>query len=174
MSDASDMGEKPNSISFVPITAEQTWPLRGKVLRPHHPLLDSHFPNDLVPLAGHFGAIESGTEKIVGVATIYPERLPHLPQAKLYVQSLRADLSGESAVWRLRGMATEADLRSQGFGGGLLQACIAHVRKNGGKIIWANARTPALRFYERYGFKSLGEEYDMPGIGPHYLICLIL
>ena len=31
----------------------------------------------------------------------------------------------------------------------------------------SNARTPAVRFYERHGFAVVSEEWDEPDIGPH-------
>jgi len=159
------------SISVVAISAEQTIPLRGKVLRPHHQSMeDCQFPGDHLPLAGHFGA-KSADGEIVGIATIHPEALPDHPG----IQTLEKKLDHvEGAVWRLRGMATDDRCRGQGCGGEVLQACITHARKHGAKIIWAHARTPALRFYQRHGFQALGDEYTMPGVGPHYLICLIL
>ena len=36
-----------------------------------------------------------------------------------------------------------------------------------GTGIWCNARTTAVRFYARSGFRRTGEEFDMPAIGPH-------
>jgi L-Ala-D/L-Glu epimerase len=161
------------SISIVAISAEQTLPLRAKVLRPNHPLMDCQFAGDHLPLAGHFGA-KVGDGEIVGIATIHPEALPEHPGVKELKNKFSEVAIKEFAVWRLRGMATDDRLRGQGCGGEVLQACVAHARKNGAKIIWAHARTPALKFYQRHGFETLGDEYDLPGVGPHYLICLIL
>jgi hypothetical protein len=36
--------------------------------------------------------------------------------------------------------------------------------------VWCNARTPAVGFYEKLGFSTIGEEFELPPIGPHYLM----
>ena len=33
----------------------------------------------------------------------------------------------------------------------------------GGELIWCNARVSALAFYERAGFRTWGEEWEIPG-----------
>jgi predicted GNAT family N-acyltransferase len=145
------------------LAPEQVLPLRAKVLRPHHPLMDCVFDSDHVALAGHFGAGAPDGE-ILSVGTIYPEAFPG-----------RSDEGTE--FWRLRGMATDDNARGQGLGARILHSCTEHVRKHRSHpktVIWAHARTGALKFYRRHGFQTVGEEYNMPGIGPHYLIVLDL
>jgi ribosomal protein S18 acetylase RimI-like enzyme len=90
---------------------------------------------------------------MVGIASIYLES-----------QSGQTD----PQAWRLRGMATLPESRRQGIGGMLVSACIEHVENSGGSSIWCNARTPAVKFYERHGFRCFGSEFELPGIGPHY------
>ena len=70
--------------------------------------------------------------------------------------------------WRLRGMATEPDLRGRGYGAVALQAALDHAREHGATRVWCNARTPAMGFYLRHGFTVVGEEFDLPEGGPHY------
>jgi predicted GNAT family N-acyltransferase len=36
--------------------------------------------------------------------------------------------------------------------------------------VWCNARTPALRLYERAGFERESGEFEIPGIGPHFVM----
>jgi hypothetical protein len=36
--------------------------------------------------------------------------------------------------------------------------------------VWCNARTPAAGFYGRAGFATEGEEFELPSIGPHFLM----
>ncbi len=72
--------------------------------------------------------------------------------------------------WRLRGMASHPDVRGQGYGALALTVTMDHARERGGRRMWANARTGALGFYLRHGFVTRGEEFDVPRIGPHYLI----
>jgi GNAT superfamily N-acetyltransferase len=149
------------------ITAEQVLPLRAQVLRPHHPLIDCVFESDHVALAGHFGAGYQVGE-ILSVGTIYPEAFPTAPEM-------------DTEFWRLRGMATEETARGEGLGAKILHSCIKHVRANHRNdrtrpktVIWAHARTGALKFYRRHGFRTVGSEYDLAEIGPHYLIVLDL
>ena len=67
-------------------------------------------------------------------------------------------------------MATAPEHRGTGVGGQLLRACIAHAESDGGLLMWCNARTPAVKFYERFGFLCSGDEFDIPGIGPHFVM----
>lgn len=92
---------------------------------------------------------------MVSIASIYHEPPPN---------SERTD------SWRLRGMATLPDYRGSGYGAACLRACIDHVQTKGGQHIWCNARTPAVPFYERYGFRRIGKEFEIPKIGPHYVM----
>ncbi len=68
-------------------------------------------------------------------------------------------------------MATTAAVRGSGAGRRLLQACFQHVRAGGGGLLWCNARLVALGFYERMGLEREGELFELPGIGPHYVMC---
>jgi ribosomal protein S18 acetylase RimI-like enzyme len=145
------------------ITVEQTMPLRQSVLRPGLPLIEVKFPGDGSAMAMHYGVFYEN--RLIAVGTIHREPCT----------SLDADvpMKGEKA-WRLRGMATDPEFRSQGSGGMVLGACMEHARKNNGEVVWCNARTGALDFYLRHGFKKMGQEYDMPGIGPHFLMKAML
>jgi GNAT superfamily N-acetyltransferase len=165
--------EGMKEIFVAKITASEVLPTRAKVLRPHHPLMDAVFDGDQGILAAHFGA---GTEarEILSVGSIYPEAFPEASLALL------ASPSGtESGVefWRLRGMATDETARGKGLGTKILQSCIEYVRaKRAGPntVIWAHARIGALKFYQQNGFRTVGPEYDILGIGPHYLIVMKL
>ena len=73
-------------------------------------------------------------------------------------------------AWRLRGMATEPELRSTGVGSAVLAAGLDAVRAAGGAIVWCNARTQAMAFYRRHGFSTIGSEFSSGGTVkvPHY------
>ncbi len=77
---------------------------------------------------------------------------------------------GPSPGWRLRGMATDADVRGAGFGADLLGAGVAHVATTGGRELWCNARVAAVGFYRRAGFEVVSEEFEVPGIGLHVVM----
>ncbi len=135
------------------ISAAETRPLRQAILRPHQPVEQLVYPGDDSPDAAHFGAVLDGD--LVGIGSIYREP-PH----------------GETndGAWRLRGMAVAPQLHRKGIGSLLLHACVDHARQHGGTMIWFNARTPAIPFYQAHGFQVRGEEFVLPGIGPHYFM----
>jgi predicted GNAT family N-acyltransferase len=66
-------------------------------------------------------------------------------------------------------MAVEPARQGEGLGGLLLVAAIERLRHDGVRTLWANARLPALPFYERHGFTAVGEPFDEIGI-PHVLV----
>ena len=90
----------------------------------------------------------------MGIASLYRESRP----------------GGPPGGWRLRGMATDADVRGAGFGAALVAACIEHVAAAAGAELWCNARMAAVGFYERAGFRVVSDEFQVPGIGPHVVM----
>jgi predicted GNAT family N-acyltransferase len=139
------------------IKAGETWALRQEVLRPQQPLSDMQFAGDEAPDTRHFGAWEEN--ELVGIASFYREPLPERPGA---------------TAWRLRGMAVSPKKRRSGIGARLLEKGISHCRSHGGKVLWCNARDGALAFYSSFGFKSIKGPFELPGIGPHFLLALDL
>ena len=139
------------------ITAEQARPIRQSIWRAHQEPEACVYEGDESEGSAHFGAVRSG--HLVGVASIY-----------------RQNLRGEEDPfsWRLRGMATLENVRGHGYGLALLEACIHHARRQGGMRLWCNARTSVSEFYGKGGFKVRGEEFDLPGLGPHFVMELEL
>src|SRR5205823_13425096 len=76
--------------------------------------------------------------------------------------------------WRGRGMATKAPARARGAGAAVLAALLDHARAEGARSVWCNVRTPARSLYERAGFRAVSEEFELPGIGPHFRMELTL
>lgn len=64
-------------------------------------------------------------------------------------------------VWRIRGMATLKEHRSQGHGGHILRFLIEHVAEAGGGLLWGNLRLAAVPFYERNGFLVHEDVFEM-------------
>ena len=56
----------------------------------------------------------------------------------------------------------------------LLEYAEKKVIQSEANYIWANARTSAWGFYEKLGYKILGEQFEIKGIGPHYLIYKVI
>jgi len=131
------------------LAAEATRPMRHAILRPHQALeeLASQEP----PGAFAVGAFEDG--ELVAVGLVGPD--------------------GEPGDWRIRGMATIPQARGRGAGSAVLAALIEHAAAGGARRVWCNARTPARSLYERAGLRVVSEEFELPMIGPHYLMELV-
>ncbi len=141
-------------------------PLRWAVLRPGLPVEAAHFPEDDGP-AVHLAAEsrrdpgEPDREQggvIVAIGSIYPEPSP---------------VEAVEPAWRLRGMATDPGARGRGFGTAVLRRAIEIVSDRGARLLWCNARTPAVGFYEHHGLAVHGDEFDTE-VGPHFYMSLAL
>lgn len=133
------------------VSAEDVRPLRRRVLRAGLPKQNVEFAGDDAADTFHAGAFVGG--RLVAVATV-----------------LRRPPPGDPAVttaWQVRGMATEPAARGRGLGGELLERCLEHVARSGGELVWCNARIRAVSFYERHGFVSEGDVFDIVDLGPH-------
>ena len=136
-----------------PITPQLVRQLRHAVLRPFEPPEKIVYHGDDDPDTLHAGAFDG--ERLVGIASVCREAMPD---------------GREPAAWRLRGMATLPEVRGGGWGRLLLEACFAHIRAHDGRLLWCNARVNALGFYVHLGFYAEGEEFEIPPIGPHYVM----
>lgn len=142
------------------ITAEEALAVRHPVLRPGQPVADAIFGCDAEAATRHFGAFDEGGE-LVGVVTIHPAVFE-------WAAGRRAGVAEEGA-WQLRGMATLPGVRGAGYGVALVRHVHAVVRREAGAgLIWCNARVKAVSFYEKLGWEVVGEEFDIPTVGPHF------
>lgn len=51
----------------------------------------------------------------------------------------------------------------------VLDACFEHSHNHDANLLWRNARIVALDFYKRLGLQTIGPEFDIKGIGPHFV-----
>ncbi len=137
-----------------PVSTEETYPLRLKILRPGRPLNTAQFAED--ERATHFGCFVS--ENLIGVAT-------------LFEQPLKDD---SRLAFQLRGMAIDDDYQGRGYGEQLVRACCDFAREHAANLIWCNARIEASRFYLKQGFAIHGEPFLIPDVGPHYVMWRVL
>ena len=125
------------------VDADRTRELRRLVLRPSWPV-GSPLGGDGEPGAVHLAALDPAGA-VVGACVLYPRTYPRRPEA--------AD------AWQLRGMATAAGARSQGVGARVIGEAVTEVYSRGGRLLWCEAREPAIAFYARNGFHGDGETY---------------
>ena len=135
------------------ITTAQARTVRHPVLRPGLPPESASLERDDDAGTLHFGAFEGA--RLVGVATFFEDPCPLEPQAQ---------------AWRLRGMATLADMRGQGAGRALIAEGVRVALAAGASVLWCNARVSAQGFYEKTGFVAAGDLFHLPVGGPHYVM----
>jgi len=127
--------------------------IRHQLLRPHQQPWEIVFDGDDEADTLHIGAFRD--EVLVGVVSAMREPPPG---------------DQDPHAWRLRGMATVPEVRGQGYGGALLGRCLRHAVDRGGDLAWCTARVPAVGFYRRYGFESVGDVFEIPAIGTHVVM----
>ena len=141
-------------------TVDEILPLRHAVLRPGRPVSASNYPED--GEAVHVGAWDD--ELLVGCATVFSD-----PWAG------SAGWPAADDAWRLRGMAVDPSRHRTGVGRQVLAAVVDAARSGGASLVWANARTTALPFYEADGWVVAGVEFLTKDTGlPHKPIVLPL
>ena len=129
-------------------TAEEIIDLRHRMLRQGLPIDEARFEIDRNPQTVHAAAWAGNA--IVGCATFTP-----------------GPLDGQPA-WQLRGMAVDDAWQGTGVGRAVLAFLEAQMRERGVTLLWCNARTPAVPFYERQGWRVISSEFHIPTAGPHF------
>jgi len=136
-----------------PITVEQARAVRHPILRAGLPPHSAMFPEDDNPRTIHLGAFDG--ERLIAVATFFPETCKTHPGVLAY---------------RLRGMATLRPWQGRGGGRALVLAGQRLVEENGAQVLWCNARSTARGFYEKLGFETEGDEFELPDSGRHFVM----
>lgn len=134
--------------------AATTQALRRRVLRAGQPEGDGPAPGD-APDAIHVAAFDGA--EVIGAAALLPRPFPPRP--------------GLANVLQLRGMAVLPERRRRGVGALILAGVLGIARSRGDDLLWCNARSSALDFYEQLGLIVEGEEFTSPETGlPHRLM----
>lgn len=136
------------------IDYRDTYPIRHQMLRPGRPIETCHFEGDDNDLTFHLGAYVD--EKLASVASFYFKSHP--------------EIKDQEYQYQLRGMATLPEYQNQGLSRALLKTAFPIIQNNHVKLLWCNARVGAAGFYENCGFIRVGEEFEIPDVGPHYLM----
>lgn len=135
-------------------TLARILPLRHRVLREGLPLESASFEGDVEHTTWHLEISGWG---------------PHDSRTEPFCcASLMLSVWDGEGAWRLRGMATDPDLTGNGLGRLLLsfaELSIGHYSPS--RLFWCDAREPAIPFYEKLGWQTHGELFDIPTAGPH-------
>ena len=132
------------------VALEEIVDLRHVMLRQGLPREAAIFPGDEVPTNYHIGAFVDGA-KNVGCATFHFSEWQSEP------------------AWRLRGMATLSGFQKYGVGRSMLEFAEEMIgAESPVRLLWCDARTPAVPFYERQGWRVVSEEFFIPTAGPHF------
>lgn len=120
-------------IEIKKVSVEDILPIRHKVLWPDKPL-------EFVKVEGddegiHFGLYDNS--RLVTIISLFAE--------------------GKSM--RFRKFATLPEYQNRGFGKMMILKVIGYAKENGFERLWCDARTDALNFYERVGFKKFSEPF---------------
>ncbi|MBS1519702.1 MAG: GNAT family N-acetyltransferase [Bacteroidetes bacterium] len=137
------------------IQADDVLDIRNEVLRGGRLTLDQcRFPNDDADGTFHLGYYDNG--QLVCIASFHPQNYKDFP----------------GKAYQLRGMATLESHRGKGFGNLLMNFAITYMRGQKVNYVWCNARKKAVPFYRNLGFETISDEFEVPVIGPHYVLYL--
>jgi predicted N-acetyltransferase YhbS len=133
----------PSEVKIRPAPAEELIDLRWKLLRAGLARETAKFEGDDEAESRHIAAEYQGI--IVGCATF-----------------MRRPLEGKPA-WQLRGMAVQADLQKSGIGRAMLAFAEDMLRSEKySDLLWCHGRIGAKAFYERLGWKTISDVYQVP------------
>ena len=143
--------QKSSMIRIEPIEVEKTYPLRKEILRKGMTL--SHkMPGDEDKESLHLGLFSD--KDLVCVCS--------------FMKNNNKDFSGFQ--YQLRGMATSEKVQGKGLGKIIMNEAERILEKKGVNIIWCNARARATGFYAKLGYRKIGNKFDVPQVGPHYVM----
>lgn len=135
------------------ITAASTFEVRHPVLRKGKPIESCDFEGDDLASTQHFGLFENN--HLVGVISVFEKDnvlFPNENQAQI------------------RGMAILENHQKKGFGQLLIEHCENVLQMKKKSLIWFNARENAIEFYKKMGYNTFGNEFEINGIGTHYVM----
>lgn len=140
-------------ITVKKITAEDCYLIRQKVLWQHKELSDCGIDIDQEEGAFHLGAYLEG--KLLSIASFFVQKNNKLPDKPQY---------------RLRAMASMPEAQNKGCARALLAFAFKELDERKQSLLWCDAREVAIGFYEKLGFQKIGQPYEIPIIGTHYLM----
>jgi len=133
------------------ISPLDTYTVRHPELRKGKPLSSCAFQGDELPSTLHLGAFLS--KNLIGVASFMANS---------------TDDNFSKQQMQLRGMAVLEAEHQKGYGAQILKEGEFILKKQGCELLWMNARIKAVGFYERLGYRKLGDAFEISEVGLHY------
>jgi len=146
-----------HSLTFRLATFDEIYHLRYTILRANHPVERIVWPGDdaTPPVTFHFAAFDQSAA-------------PPTTIACLTVHSSHSPLDPFIPAYCLRGMAVAPTFRVQKIGSQLLSLATSHILTHTSiRLLWCNARVPAINFYLRHNWQIISEEFEIEDAGPH-------
>lgn len=135
------------------INASETIFIRHSVLRVGKPIATCYFEGDDLPTTNHFGLYYKN--KQVAVISVF--------------ESKNQSFIDENQH-QIRGMAVLPEYQKRGFGEQLLKQCENEIKIKNGNLIWFNARESAIEFYKKFEYVIMGDKFEIPYVGMHYVM----
>jgi GNAT superfamily N-acetyltransferase len=136
------------------ITSVNTYSVRHSVLRAGKPIESCHFEGDELTTTHHFGCFKE--DQLIGVISLF-----EIGNSNFAVQK----------SFQIRGMAVLDIHQKQGVGEALVSEAESFCITEKATLIWFNARTSAVGFYQKMGYEIIGSEFEIETVGPHFLMC---
>lgn len=131
----------------------ETYPIRQIILRPNRALETCFFQGDERETTIHFGLFFQN--ELVGIISLFKNENP---------------LFEEEWQYQIRGMAVLENFQKYGFGKMLVRHSEEFLQKQNTKLIWFNAREVAVNFYKKQGYEIIGNAFDIPDVGVHFVM----
>ncbi len=141
------------NVQIKAISATETIRVRQPILRPGLPVETCVFKGDELKSTIHLGAYYN--DQLIGVVT--------------YMKN-NTSIFETNYQYQLRGMAVLSNFQKKGIGKLLLEKGEQILKDKNTELIWCNARKVAVPFYEKKGFTITGNLFNIPGVGPHYVM----
>ena len=135
------------------IQSSETYLVRQEELRKGKPLETCHFEGDDEKTTKHFG-IELN-EKIIGIVSVY---------------QVNNKFFDAEIQFQIRGMAVLERHQQKGYGALLIERAEKYCFEKNASVIWFNAREKAVPFYKKKGYITIGDSFEIPEVGTHFIM----
>ncbi len=141
------------AVKIKQIKFEETYPIRQIVLRPNRPLETCFFQGDELETTVHFGLFYQG--ELAGIISLFKNN---------------NSLFSAEDQYQIRGMAVLPIYQKFGFGKRLVEYSELFLSEQKVSTVWFNAREVAVGFYKKQGYNLIGDAFDIPDVGIHYIM----